>query len=102
MKVIPLPQKYLLPGKQRPLEIALAREGESLLAKIGNELYVGPFTANLTMMTPDDQLISYSVGFWVFPWKVWGVLIVGSAAVIFLFRKLRKRFLPALRALFRH
>jgi len=98
MEVAQLPERYLLPDRQRAVKITIDEE-RPLVSKILSELYTGPFSANLTLVTPDNQLISYSAEFWALPWKAWATLTLVITVIVLLFRKFGKRFSLALHTL---
>ncbi len=98
MEVIQLPERYLLPNRQRAVEISLDEE-RPLVSKILSELYTGPFSVNLTLVTPDSQLISYSARFWALPWKAWAILTLVITAITLFCRGFGKRISLALHTL---
>jgi len=98
MEVVQLPERYLLSGKQRSIKVSLGEE-RPLISKILSELYAGPFSANLTLVTPDNQLISYSARFWALPWKAWTTLTLIITAVVLFFRRFGRRISLALHTL---
>ena len=98
MGTVQLPERYLLPNKQRSVKISMD-EGRPLLSRIVEELYAGQFSANLTLITPDNQLIGYSVKFWALPWKAWTLLALLITALVLLSRRFGGRLKLALRAL---
>jgi hypothetical protein len=102
VKDIPLPPKYMLPGKVRTLEIPLSADaGSGILKKVGKYIadnsYFGKYTATIILNYPAVEegtgftagnFAEKSIQFWVFPWRF--MLIV--AGVVGLFTIFIKRF----------
>jgi hypothetical protein len=115
VKEIPLPPKYMLPGKTRTLEISLApKEDRGFWGQIGqyvsDNAYLGRYTATIilnypqTGAEPDFTAGSFtqkSFSFWIFPWKFILVMAAITALITFIVKRFGSRIAAAGRIDFR-
>lgn len=115
VKEIPLPPKYMLPGKVRTIEIPLSAEKDSgFFARIGKYIvdnsYFGKYTATLLLNYPGrleeagglvaGAFTESSISFWVFPWRfILSVAAIAGLLTIF-FKQFGRRMLSAVGVLF--
>lgn len=115
VKEIPLPPKYMLPGKVRTIEIPLSAEKNSgFFARVGKYIvdnsYFGKYTATLLLKYPGrleetgglvaGAFTESSISFWVFPWRfILSIVAVVGLLTIF-FKQFGRRILSAARTLF--
>ncbi|MDO8601738.1 MAG: hypothetical protein Q7R62_01220 [bacterium] len=118
VKNIPLPGKYMLPGKTRTLEIPLTgeRDGESIFSRVGGYLkdsaYLGRYTATLVLNYPQTGVpgeVGFTSGtftektikFWIFPWRLMLLIIICVALITLLVKRFGRRVRRAFRIILR-
>lgn len=70
--------------------------------ELGEKWMFGKYTATMTAIYGStNEPLSYSTTFWVFPWKVGGLVGLGVLLVLLFLFKARKRIKVAFRVLFR-
>lgn len=114
IKDIPLPPKYMLPGKVRTLEIPLSADtGNGILKKVGKYVadnsYFGKYTATIILNYPHagegaefaaGNFVEKSIQFWVFPWRFM-LIVAGIVGLITIFiKRFGGRIARALRVIF--
>jgi len=87
---IELKERYLLPNKNRDLEIQILppppEKTESFISNAWNWIvyqfkknsYLGPYSAQMTLSIPNEPPVVSTINFWVIPWKFWlpNILVV--------------------------
>ena len=82
-----LPPRNVLPGSIRKFEAPLDS------SVIGNKFLFGPYTAELTVTYgSDDQTVMQKVSFWVIPYTLIALVIVGLIVAFFVLRMLIQRY----------
>lgn len=114
VKDIPLPPKYMLPGRVRTLEIPLSSDASAgLLGRVGkyvsDNAYFGRYTATLVLNYPESgdgsgftagAFAQKSVQFWVLPWKFVLILAGFIGLIVIFIKQFGRRMLLALRVIF--
>jgi hypothetical protein len=121
---VPLPARYLIPGKKRNIEIDVlptTNEADSVFARlyryIANQAYIGPYTVTMVLQYPAELLtgpdvevigatteravlVEQAATVWVFPWKFWSSFIVLVGGGFLVARRFGMRIGAALRVVF--
>gem|GEM_PF-2539031 len=115
VKDIPLPGKYMLPGRVRTLEIPLSSQSQggffnTVGRYIADNAYLGRYTATLILNYPAGQdagagfaagsFAQKSVQFWIFPWRFLLIIAALVALLTIFFKHFGRRLILALKVIF--
>lgn len=108
--IVPLPERYLLPGRSRSFDVSVSSVsnteppsfGSRVMHWLHDQSYLGPYRATMVLGVPTEGgevvPVSVSTGFWIVPWKL-GILVLALLITILFFVSRRKRLTLAWRAL---
>lgn len=100
VKDLPLPPKYMLPGKVRTIEVPISDEAsDGLLGRVGkyfsDNAYLGRYTATLMLQYPQTgadvefaagSYVEKTIQFWIIPWK-FILIVTGIVGLLTIFVK---------------
>ena len=81
-----LPPRNILPDSIRRFDQALDSRN------IGNRILFGYYTADLTVTYGDGETVTAKTGFWVIPYTLIAIVVIGLILAIFLLRFLVRRY----------